>query len=68
MDTIRPGCANALGTRNIREAQGVETGMEDGRVIRVLGISGSLRGVSSNSALVRAAARLALAEVEVSSR
>jgi NAD(P)H-dependent FMN reductase len=32
--------------------------MDDGRVIRVLGISGSLRNASSNTALVRAAARL----------
>jgi NAD(P)H-dependent FMN reductase len=40
--------------------------MEDRRVVRVLGISGSLRGASSNSAVVRAAVRLAPAGVEVS--
>ena len=40
--------------------------MADGRVIRVLGISGSLRRVSSNSALIRAAARVAPAGVELS--
>src|SRR5262252_3273020 len=40
--------------------------MGDGRAVRVLGISGSLRGASSNSALVRAAVRLAPAWVEVS--
>jgi len=38
----------------------------DGRVVRVLGISGSLRGASSNTALVRAAARVAPVGVEVS--
>jgi NAD(P)H-dependent FMN reductase len=38
----------------------------DRRTIRVLGISGSLRGASSNSAIVRAAARLAPDGVEVS--
>ncbi len=53
------------GSRNIREARGVDIGM-DKRVIRVLGISGSLRGASSNTALVRAAARLAPVGVEVS--
>jgi NAD(P)H-dependent FMN reductase len=51
--------------RNIRKTHGVDVGM-DGRVVRVLGISGSLRGASSNSALVRAAARLAPVGVEVS--
>ena len=35
-------------------------------MVRVLGISGSLRGASSNSALVRAAARLAPGGVELS--
>lgn len=40
--------------------------MGDGRVVRVLGISGSLRSASSNSALVRAAVRLAPVGVEVS--
>jgi len=39
--------------------------MNQGRVVRVLGISGSLRAASSNSALVRAAARLVPAGVEV---
>ncbi len=38
----------------------------DGRVVRVLRISGSLRGASSNTALVRVAARLAPVGVEVS--
>lgn len=38
----------------------------DGRAVRVLGISGSLRGASSNSALVRAADRVAPAGVDVS--
>ena len=41
-------------------------GMGDGRVIRVLGISGSLRRGSSNTALVRAAVRLAPPGVELS--
>lgn len=36
-----------------------------GRLVRVLGISGSLRTASSNSALVRAASRLAPQHVEV---
>jgi NAD(P)H-dependent FMN reductase len=40
--------------------------MSDGRVVHVLGISGSLRSASSNSALVRAAVRLAPVGVEVS--
>jgi NAD(P)H-dependent FMN reductase len=40
--------------------------MADGRAIRVLGISGSLRGASSNSALVRAAVQLAPVGVELS--
>lgn len=40
--------------------------MGDARVVRVLGISGSLRSASSNSALVRAAVRLAPAGVELS--
>src|SRR3954453_6423041 len=40
--------------------------MNQGRVVRVLGISGSLRAASSNSALVRAAARLVPAGVELS--
>lgn len=40
--------------------------MGDGRVVRVLGISGSLRSASSNSALVRAAVRLAPVGVKVS--
>jgi len=40
--------------------------MGDGSVVRVLGISGSLRGASSNSALVRAAVQLAPAAVELS--
>ena len=40
--------------------------MGDGRVVRVLGISGSLRSASSNSALVRSAVRLAPGGVEVS--
>jgi NAD(P)H-dependent FMN reductase len=40
--------------------------MKDGRVVRVLAISGSLRGASANSALVRAASRLAPVGVEVS--
>ena len=40
--------------------------MGDGRVVHVLGISGSLRGASSNSALVRAAVRLAPVGVELS--
>ena len=40
--------------------------MGDGRVIRVLGISGSLRSVSSNSTLIRAAVRLAPVGVELS--
>ena len=52
--------------RNIREALRVDAEMEEGRVVRVLGISGSLRSASTNSALVRAAARLAPAGVEVS--
>jgi chromate reductase len=38
----------------------------DGRVVRVLAISGSLRRASSNGALVRAAVRLAPAGVELS--
>jgi chromate reductase len=40
--------------------------MGDGRVVHVLGISGSLRSASSNSALVQAAVRLAPVGVEVS--
>ena len=40
--------------------------MGDSRVIRLLGISGSLRRASSNSALVHAAVRLAPVGVEVS--
>ena len=52
--------------RNIRDAPGVDSNMGDGRVVRVLGISGSLRGASSNSALVRAAVRLAPAGVKLS--
>jgi len=40
--------------------------MGGGRVVRVLGISGSLRSASSNSALVRAAVRLAPVGVELS--
>jgi len=40
--------------------------MSDGGVVHVLGISGSLRSASSNSALVRAAVRLAPAGVELS--
>jgi NAD(P)H-dependent FMN reductase/catechol 2,3-dioxygenase-like lactoylglutathione lyase family enzyme len=41
-------------------------GMRDERVVHVLGISGSLRSASSNSALVRAAVRLAPVGVELS--
>jgi NAD(P)H-dependent FMN reductase len=52
-------------SRNIREARGVDIRMGE-RVVRVLGISGSLRAASSNSAIVRAAARLAPVGVEVS--
>src|SRR5215813_2655803 len=51
---------------NIRQAQGVDLDMEDRRVVRVLGISGSLRGASSNSTLVRAATRVAPVGIEVS--
>jgi len=40
--------------------------MGDRPVVRLLGISGSLRGASSNSALVRAAVRLAPDGVELS--
>jgi NAD(P)H-dependent FMN reductase len=40
--------------------------MDPGRVIRVLGISGSLRRASSNTALIQAAAGLAPAGVELS--
>jgi len=40
--------------------------MIEGRLVRVLGISGSLRGASSNSRLIRAATRLAPAGVELS--
>ena len=40
--------------------------MRDERVVHVLGISGSLRSASSNSALVRAAVRLAPVGVELS--
>src|SRR5262245_66696732 len=40
--------------------------MSDGGVVHVLGISGSLGSASSNSALVRAAVRLAPAGVELS--
>jgi NAD(P)H-dependent FMN reductase len=40
--------------------------MNDHGLVRVLGISGSLRGASSNTALVRAAVRLAPAGVELS--
>lgn len=66
MDTVRPACAHLLGFRNIRDAWGVDAGMEVRRVVRVLAISGSLRSASSNSALVRAAARLAPPGVEFS--
>jgi chromate reductase, NAD(P)H dehydrogenase (quinone) len=40
--------------------------MHEARVVRVLGISGSLRRVSSNTALVRAAVRLAPAGIDLS--
>lgn len=40
--------------RNIEEVSGVDADMEDAGVVRVLGISGSLRSASTNSALVRA--------------
>ena len=40
--------------------------MEDGRVVRVMGLSGSLRTASSNSAMMRAAVRIAPIGVELS--
>jgi chromate reductase len=49
----------------VRSANGDRLAAPTGRVIRILGISGSLRGRSSNTELLRAASLLAPSDVRV---